>query len=178
MSLLYAPPSVSTELARQPHLRVVSESDTSSTSKALTGGKPLSPSLEGCTQDRLFRAFVRTLVDQLQTDKSKTVSQNLISTALGLVHAVLVDGGPTPQLSLASDGSMAVEWLVDRQFLTIHFNSPSHIYVWAEDASGSELFDYELNANWTQTSPAIVQARSLLEAMAQGVVRRSATYCK
>lgn len=169
MSLTYAVPSTSPVAVRRPTL--VRKSRQPLPVPEMTLAEP-SISTGGIQRDRLLMHFVASLRDILVSSSDIDADLARAEVALELLDALLTDDHPTPQLSRGPSGALTIEWLVDGSVLVIDVVSPSDVRLWAEDAAGSDVFDYELNRNWEPTDGAIREARGFLEALAKGVRHR------
>lgn len=100
-------------------------------------------------------------------------SQQTILASFNLVNGLLFDGAATPQVSRGPGGGLAVEWLVNRQSLTVHIVSESDVRVWAEDRSGHEIFEFETNSMWSPSDPGIQRSISFLKEISVGISHRT-----
>ncbi|GAA1517850.1 hypothetical protein GCM10009788_22470 [Nocardioides humi] len=168
MSLTYAVPSTSPVGIRRPTLVRKSRQPLPVPEMTLA-----EPSLStGVQRDRLLVHFVASLRDIVVSSTDIDADLARAEVALELLDALLTDDHPTPQLSRGPSGALTIEWLVDGCVLVIDVVSPSDVRLWAEDAAGSDVFDYELNRNWEPSDGAIREARDFLEALAKGVRHR------
>lgn len=159
VTMTMTPPSMRESRSRQ---FVVNRSGHFLESTPTTHGAIVTQSAPAVTRDQLLAHFVSSLA-QAAVGEDVRLTFSLARAATELVDALLVDDGPTPQVSPGPDGGIAVEWLVNRSFLTLHIVSASDIRLWADDAMGEELFDFELNTNWKPNDEAILAARAFLE---------------
>ncbi|WP_300641835.1 hypothetical protein [Nocardioides sp.] len=159
MSVTMTSPSVRENRSRQ---FVLSRSGRLLKSTPTTNGivvRQLAPTV---TRDQLLAHFVSSLA-QAVVGEDVRLTFSLARAATELVDALLIDDGPTPQVSPGPEGGIAVEWLVNGSSLTLHIVSESDIRLWADSAAGEEIFDFELNANWKSNDESIRTARAFLK---------------
>ena len=106
-------------------------------------------SAQPTSRNQLFTYAAHSILNAVGPEGSSTAkTASTVRTALELTNYFLEDGAATPQATPDADGGVNVEWLVNGNSLVINCLSDSEVYIWAENADGTEIGSVETNSQW------------------------------
>lgn len=138
MTTMYADPQSTTVIPES----VADFSDMAALASTLSSS-PNSPSARDRLLSRAHEKMERLAYLPSGWDGGSARSPEFLAifVAGALLERLVVNDGPTPQLTPTVDGGLVIEWLVNNQSLTALISPDGASEVLAEDASGVTIFE-------------------------------------